>query len=449
MDSYIASTNDAIRECLKSVQNQIECSFNNIDALLDSLFNNASSSLNFSNQSSFQKLFNESLNDFPQMKFENFSFLQQNQNIYKTKQIKIEITSQNREIQQIKNPQLSVQNIQQLNFAQNIQQSKIIQANPQSNDKSFSYKLLKQCQENKCFIIAISQDCSQLLAGCQSQIIVYEFIQGIMKQTQILNKHKKNVYTLSMMKKSKQFISGGQDNSIILWQKSENQQWVSKQILNGHGGSIYCIIINDNEDLIISGSSDDTIKFWMKQNEWYLNQTITDHSSSICGLSFNQYQNQIVTCSSDNSILIIQRQEQKQEWIVVQKIAVEQYGERVCFFENNMFAFSPYNKESIYIFEMDHINKQFVRTKDISIKCGEGGQSFFPYQYIKSKRILVSKNGEYINFVRKKQNGDFVNEQFIHFGTNQLYGGISEDGEYLITWDQNSKQIQIRRYQEE
>ncbi|CAD8111487.1 unnamed protein product [Paramecium primaurelia] len=113
-----------------------------------------------------------------------------------------------------------------------------------------------------------------------------------------------------------------------------------------------------------------------------------------------------------------------------------------------MFTLSQTDQEYISVFETNNINKQFTKTRDITIKCGSDANCLFPQQYVNSKCILLSKNGEYVNLIRKKQNGEFLTEQSIHLGTNDLFGGMSEDGQYLITWDTQARQIQIWRYHE-
>ncbi|CAD8214035.1 unnamed protein product [Paramecium octaurelia] len=267
------------------------------------------------------------------------------------------------------------------------------------------------------------------------------------KQTQILSEHKGDVCTLNFMKKSNQFISGSSD-FIIIWQQNQNNQWISQNKLNGHTNNILCLILNNNEDLIVSGSSDITIKIWMKKNEWQCQQTIKDHSHWVQSLSFNLQQNRVVSCGYDKLILIMEQQGQNKEWIVIQKITVEQIAFRVCFIDNNMFTLSEHGKEQISIFEMNSINQQFTKTTDIHVQCGSDLHCLFAQQYINQKCILVSKNGEYVNLIRKTLNGQFVTQQSIHFNTNKLFGGMSDNGEYLITWDDKSKQIQIRGYQE-
>ncbi|CAD8106202.1 unnamed protein product [Paramecium primaurelia] len=355
------------------------------------------------------------------------------------------------EQKQLINIQQKTNEIECLNSNLNIKEQQNIQSIHPIDLKPFNYQILQQSsisQSELCLAIAIDNDCSTLVAGCDSKIKVYEFKQEIIKEIQTINEHNGWVFTLNFMKKSKQFISGSLDKTIRIWKQNENNLWSSLQILNGHNEGITCLVLNINEDLIISGSYDKTIKFWIKKNEWLCQQTIRDHSDEIYGLSLNQQQNRIISCGYDKLILIIEYQEQNTEWKVIQKINIDNCGFRICFIDNNIFTLSPYNQEYISVFEMNTMNKQFTKTRDITIKCGSDNNCLFPQQYINSKCILLSKNGEYVNFISKKQNGEFLTEQSIHFGTNCLIGGISENGQYLITWDDKSNQIQIRKYHE-
>ncbi|CAD8209463.1 unnamed protein product [Paramecium pentaurelia] len=177
-----------------------------------------------------------------------------------------------------------------------------------------------------CNAIAVNKDCSILVAGCDKQIKVFEFTQEILKQVQILNELGNYVCTLNFMKRSDHFISGSQDNSIIIWAKNQNNSWICQQKLNGHTSYIYCLLLNNNEDIIVSGSYDNKIKFWYNQNGWLCSQTITDHTNPVWGLSFNEQQNKLISCGHDKSILVIEQPELNKQWIVIQKIIVEQFG---------------------------------------------------------------------------------------------------------------------------
>ncbi|CAD8199280.1 unnamed protein product [Paramecium octaurelia] len=395
---------------LVNLQQEVEGSFNRIDAQLDELLNDKCNLINiipFQVSSDLSKL---NSNIFFLVQFENDDF---SQKIISDMSPLIKTYSQNQQ-----------------------------KSNEQLNVKPFTYQLIQQAsiKQNEYYCaIAVNKDCSILVTGCDSQIKVFEFKQGNLKQVQLLNEHTQYVKTLNFMKKSDHFISGSDDNQIIIWGRYENNSWICQQKLNGHTDTIYCLIINDNEDLIISGSDDETIKFWWKQNQWLCSQTITDYNSRVYALSLNESQNKLISCGQDKLILVMEQSEQNKQQTVKQKITVEIKGLRLCFIDNNKFTFQPFAKEYMDIYEMSSANKQFIKTKDIPVK---GGQDccFFPQQYIKSKSILVNKNGSNVNLIKIKSNAEFI--------IYETYGYMTDDGQYLITWDDNSTEYQIRKYQE-
>ncbi|CAD8113173.1 unnamed protein product [Paramecium sonneborni] len=316
------------------------------------------------------------------------------------------------------------------------------------NLKPFIFDLIEQNtikQDQLCRAIAINKDCSILVAGCDNQIKVFEFKQGMLKQLQLLGEHKDCVNTLNFMNRSNHFLSGSEDNLIIIWARNQNNSWICQQKLNGHTNSIFCLVLNNNDDIIISGSRDDKIKFWIKQNEWQCSQTITDHTNSVYGLSLNEQQNRVISCGEDKLILVIEQSQQNKKWILIQKIQVEIEGVRLCFIDNNIFTFQPWQQVYMIVYEMNNTNKLYIKTKNIQLKDGSD-YTFFPQQYIKQKCILVNKNGSNVNLIRKKQNGEFIIEQSILFETQYIYGCMTDDGQYLITWDSKSEEFKIRKY---
>ncbi|CAD8117586.1 unnamed protein product [Paramecium primaurelia] len=422
-----------MNECLEIVQQQLDIGFNKIDELLDQipLFN---SSINIKSTINLEipiiQISLDSLKTLP------------NQIIQEIKPI-INQTI-NKQIKQ-KQQHLS----QQLYQLENQQQSnQIINNNP------FQYKLISnnsiKQEDQWCNAIAFNKDNSIVLAACENDITVFEFKQEQLKQTQLLKEHKNRISTLNFMKKSNQFISGSWDYQIIIWQMNQNNQWISQQILNEHKDQINCLLLNNNEDIIISGSDDKTIKFWIKQDKWICSQTITDHTNDVNGLSMNEQQNKVISCGYDCQILIIEQSQQNKNWNVIQKIKVQDYGYRICFINENLFTFQPYCKEQMHIYEMNNINKQYSKTKEIDVKCGYNQcYYYFPQQYIKQKCLLVNKNGFNVNLIRMNQNGDLILQQSIDYGDEYIYGQMSEDGQYFISWDCKSYEIQIRKYHQE
>ncbi|CAD8162487.1 unnamed protein product [Paramecium octaurelia] len=296
-------------------------------------------------------------------------------------------------------------------------------------------------QSEPCHAIAINNDIQILAASCGKTIKIFEFRAGFLKLVQILAEHTNYVFCLSFMKLSNQLISCG-SNQIILWSLNQSNIWEFQQKLEGHVSFIRCVLINRTDDLIISGSDDTTIKFWYKQYQWSNQQTINDHSKRVLALGMNDQQNKLISSSEDNSILIIEHSEQDRKWIVKQKIVVEKYGLRLCFISNEMFAYQPNNSQQMHIYEIT--NENVLKKSEINQKNSQDIYSLCPQQYIKSKSLLFNKNGFYIHIIRQKENNEFIVEQSINFGVQNLYGVASDDGQYLITWDSQSKAIQVR-----
>ncbi|CAD8204816.1 unnamed protein product [Paramecium pentaurelia] len=440
----IGKYQNKVEECLQGVQQYLDCSYDKIDSYLDQLLLDPYPYVPIKNlnlalpviqlfQPSIQPLINQLIEEVKPII--NLTFY---------KQIK----------QQQENLDCLQQQLIQQQTKQIQQQNQIIQDNHhQSNLKRFNYNLIQKYyiqQWEYCYAIAINQDNSIVLAGCDSKIKIFEFKQEQLIQIQLLSDHQSNVTTLNFMKKSNQFISGSSDNSIIIWSMDQHNQWICSQKLNEHKDLINCLLLNNNEDIIISGSNDKSIKFWIKQNEWICSQTITDHTDDVLGLSLNEKQNRVISCDKDKLILIIEQSSQDQKWSIIQQIIVDEWGLRLCFIIDNLFIFQPYHQEKMHVYELNNNNKQYSKTKEIAVKCGNNSCYYwFPQQYIKSKCLFVNKNGQNVNLIRKNQNGDFITQQSIEFKHYYIFGQMSENGEYLITWDYDSKAIQIRKYDEE
>ncbi|CAD8125164.1 unnamed protein product [Paramecium sonneborni] len=370
------------------------------------------------------------------------------------KEVKPLIKSKMKDEVQIKNQSQHQQQslINQQQSQQQFKQQNQIESPSQFNLKPFTYQIIQQNsikQDKQCYAVAFNKNSSIVATGCDNQIKIYEFKQGILKLNQILNQHKTDVHILKFMKQSNQLISGDQ-GSILIWSYNNNS-WICSQTIQAHNNWIRCLIMNNNEDLFISSSDDYLIKFWVKQNDgWISQQTITDHSNSVYQLSLNEQQNQIISCGRDSQILIIEQIELNKNWIVKQKIKVDCYGYRLCFINDNLFTFQPYQGNLMYVYEMNRVSKQFTKLKDITLNQSNSDDygGLFPQQFIKQKQLLVNKHYQNINLIRFTQNVKFKVEQSIQFDTYSIYGQLSDDAEYLITWDKQSKEIQIRRFTE-
>ncbi|CAK69844.1 unnamed protein product (macronuclear) [Paramecium tetraurelia] len=316
----------------------------------------------------------------------------------------------------------------------------------QEQKKVVKYQLLQQCsikQCETCYALSINKDSSLVIAACRKRIQIFQLNYGQLIPIQtIINQHSGDVYCLTFFKKSNNFISGSQDQSIKIWERKKTNYWACVQNLDFHQSSIFCLIYSRKEDLIISGSADNTIKIWALEKLWMCKQTIRDHTNIVYGLCLNEQSNILVSSGRDNKILVFKLQ--NDTWNLCQTIMNEQFGIRVCFINNSAFCFQPRNFNKLYIYDMN--NGQYTKTKEVSVQNGEDCDSLFPQQFIKQKQLLVNKNGSSLNFLSMHPNSELTLDFSIEFHSKKLFGTLSNDGEYLITWDDKQKEIQVRKY---
>ncbi|CAK63416.1 unnamed protein product (macronuclear) [Paramecium tetraurelia] len=250
--------------------------------------------------------------------------------------------------------------------------------------------------------------------------------------------------------KTMQFISGSNDNLIMIWTWDDKRNWYCEQRLEGHTDYIRGgLIMNIKEDLIISGSDDSTIKFWTKNNNnWSLHQTLNEHKKEVKSLSLNDSQNQLISCSFWNEILVTEFKSTQNLWVTIQRISVDMNGYSLCFISDTLFTFQPHELKVMQIYELDKNTKQFVMTNLVKIKSDDNRCDFFPQQFNKEKQVLLHKNGRTINIIKTIDSRQFIPVQYIENCDNYLYGAMTHDAQYLVTWDNEEKEIKIRKYKE-
>ncbi|CAD8073896.1 unnamed protein product [Paramecium primaurelia] len=324
----------------------------------------------------------------------------------------------------------------------------------EQTQKLKKYELIQECkikQNQWCGAIAISSDNHIVIIGCKNKLRIYQFQQQMLKLLQTYKSHTLDVNTINFFKKPSQMITGSEDKQIILWSliNGNSKKYINKQ--KGKDGQILSLILNEKEEQIISGSS--IIQIWKLQNGWSCIQTITDHKDFVWALNINENGNQLLSSGYDKLVIIyklIKDNSQNSKWILIQKI--EGDGFRLCWINDSLFTFQFYCKEYLSLYQKYETNQIFRKTKNIYINNNSTQcYGFFPQNFIKKKNILVNKNGRNVNILSKQENDNFILDQSIQFNDYQIQGCLSDDGEFLITWDGGKKgsfEIQIRKYQE-
>ncbi|CAD8093512.1 unnamed protein product [Paramecium sonneborni] len=323
----------------------------------------------------------------------------------------------------------------------------------QQTKKSNKYELIYGCtikQYQWCGAISFSSDNERVVIGCKNKLKIYQFSSQMLKLLQTYNCHTLDVNTINIFKKPNNMISGSEDKQMILWSliNGNSKKYINKQ--KGKDSQILSVILNEREDQIISGSSN--IKIWKLQNGWSCLQTISDHKDFVWALCINQNGNQLLSTGYDKLLIIFQLIKdinQNKKWIQIQKI--EGDGFRLCWINDQLFTFQKYCKEQLSLYQKYNSSQNFRKIKNIYINNNSTQcYGFFPQKYIKEKNILVNKNGRTVNILSKQENEDFILDQAIQFNDYYIQGNLSDDGEYLITWEGGKKgsfEIQIRKYQ--
>ncbi|CAK58253.1 unnamed protein product (macronuclear) [Paramecium tetraurelia] len=316
----------------------------------------------------------------------------------------------------------------------------------------FKYEIINSVTEERVETFAFNVDYTRVAAGFfnSNKINIYEFNQGQIVKIEELRDHEEYIICLKFFKKSNSLVSGSYDKTIIIWEITNNNLWGLKFKLKGHEQGIFCLAINNNENQIMSssggsGSGDYSIKVWDKDKEWQCIQTLS-HKFEISSISLSQSNEYLVSCSrKDNSIQIFKFQD---NWSLFQKLDIDEWGVKVCFLEDLTFAFQPFNNKKMQIFSINDSNDQFIKIQDVQVEAGNECYFHFPLQFIQQKQMIIDRNGSKVNFIKKQENESYVTQLVLDYETSRIFGTMTDDGKYLMTWDNKSSQIQIRQYKE-
>ena len=120
-------------------------------------------------------------------------------------------------------------------------------------------------------------------------------------------------------------VSGAGDNTVIVWQKKDVDEWQIQQRLGqvnnqdpsvGHIGTVYSVAVSADGQTIVSGSGDRTVIVWQKHGEqWHMIQRLGEvgnknpevgHTSLVRSVALSADGETIVSGSWDNTVIVWQ-----------------------------------------------------------------------------------------------------------------------------------------------
>ncbi|CAD8177447.1 unnamed protein product [Paramecium octaurelia] len=338
---------------------------------------------------------------------------------------------------------------------------------------SIVYKQLQTIYSKKwridCQVISIDQNNLIVALGSNRIIHLFQYYKSKLKEVQTLLGHIDDITTLAFTQKRSQLISGSKDKQIIVWSLQLLKQPRIIQKLREHSEQINSLLLNRKEELIISSCN--KIVFWKQllnesgnQQQWVCVYQYASEKQ-IFGLSLNEDEDQVVGCCEDQTIIVM-KQENQNYWTIKQKIIIDEWGYRICFVGKNTFVFQPIleydlvclGAKFLHIYSYNQLQNKFLKSGQIQVKgdCQACFQ-YFPTVYNSRKRMLIHKNGCHLNLIRVQEKTTQIKEEdlelyfklveIMNFGNSEGFGNIigtlSNDGEILIIWDQNAKEITI------
>ncbi|CAD8124541.1 unnamed protein product [Paramecium sonneborni] len=306
-------------------------------------------------------------------------------------------------------------------------------------------------QEQWCFALAFNRQGSIMVGTAKKDIKIWDFEKGKLKDSGIILKgHQQDVTCIIFSKKINWFITGSIDCKIIGWKQLSNPiNWDVSQPCDTQS-IVWCLLLNQNENQLFSGHANGSIKVWnlnTDQNKILFYYQLSKHSKHIGQISINEDETQLVSCSDDKTIIVWEKNINQRRFKFKQVLEnlKNDNGFRVCFLSKNMIAWCQENQALVHIFQKE--TKMFVEKKELQINLKyldlKDGQSLFPSIYNQEKQIYIVKHNKYV-YILNQQNQLFNTQiEPIDCRSCKNYGNITNDGNYLVIWNDSTLSFHV------
>ncbi|CAD8214072.1 unnamed protein product [Paramecium pentaurelia] len=309
-------------------------------------------------------------------------------------------------------------------------------------DKQIELKLIDDSNQQSYYCVAIVfNNTGQIMISCNiKEIQIWNFEQGRLKLINSYQEHKEAVTCLVYSKMRNNFISGSFDNTIICWQQINQKDWMCSQPFKQHNQTVNCLMLNKQEDQLISGGCDDSIKVWnvdFIKNELNFQYSLDQHSNQVHSFSFNSSETVLVSCGYNH--FIIWEKGIQGKWEFKYRKDVSDDGRKIYLINDQQLLWVTFRKniDAIFVFEIQNgvfelnINKTIKLTKNN--ECDDN--LYFPIIYNKDKNIILVRHKHHIYLIRQLNNDTFNIIVSLNCQNDQIYGTMTNNGQYLVFWD--------------
>ncbi|CAD8169452.1 unnamed protein product [Paramecium octaurelia] len=224
-----------------------------------------------------------------------------------------------------------------------------------------------------------------------------------------------------------------------------NNQKIQMKI-HANNNLFTCFAICEKKNLIVAGL-EKLIYFWEESGQCVVKldlKEIDEIDDWVFSLRFNESQNKLITCYGNNTIAIIQQQNNNiQSWKIIQLIVLNNFGAQAYFFGDDIFVVHPWMSKTMQVYKFCEENYLFKLSNSFLLE-GEGQQcNSFQTIYIKQRRLFIKQDKNILCLFLIDKNQEFQVFQKVKFEGNFIFGTISDDGQWLIIWEEFSKQMEV------
>ncbi|CAD8132499.1 unnamed protein product [Paramecium octaurelia] len=292
-------------------------------------------------------------------------------------------------------------------------------------------------QSSPCYAISFNQSGTLMVSAYNCDIKIWNFEQGKIG-------HTSTICCLQFSKLSNSFVSAGFDKSIRCWKQIKQNEWHSSLSYQLHTECIDCLLLNKSETQLVSGSRDKSIKIWkidLVNNQLTYLYSLDKHTSSVWDLQLNSAEDTLVSCGNDKQIIIWKLNEMEKwqfGYVVIQSI--QEVGSRLCFLNDDQFIWVTGNKVSkdcISTFELNNQQYQENLKKEVKLIQNSKDMEFnlFPIFKSKNKNLIIVKHKSYVYVIKVQKEGELKIITQLKYESNCILGALTDDGRYLVTWD--------------
>ncbi|CAD8117926.1 unnamed protein product [Paramecium primaurelia] len=318
-------------------------------------------------------------------------------------------------------------------------------------NKQVELKLIDDSnQQNDSSFAIVFDKTGSIMISCENdEIKIWNFEQGKLKLINTYQKHRGGVACLVYSKLRNNFISGSCDKTIICWQQINQKEWKCSQPFQQHNDDVNCLMLNKQEDQLISGGQDKSIKVWnvdFIKNELNFQYSLNKHSNGVFSFCFNSTETVLVSCGYQEFIIWEKGVQGKWECKYTQDVQYYDCGYKIHLINDQQFLWVTRlkNVDDILVFDIQNgvfqqnINKTIKLTKNN--ECDD--HMYFPINYNKDKNIILVRHKHHIYLIRQQNDDTFNIIASLNCQNDQIYGTMTNNGQYLVFWDNKSKKYQ-------